>query len=85
MMIQLPNDLEGSIQAIVNSGRFAWLVDAMAEAARLLLRDIKHERPKPNATATEAPPDPLLGIWRDAPDELDDIVADAMRHLAEEP
>ena len=41
MTIHLPNDLESSIQAVVHSGRFASVDDAMAEAARLLLREIK--------------------------------------------
>jgi hypothetical protein len=52
----------------VQSGRFASVDDAMAEAARLLLRTITQE-PKP-APAKTAPSDPLLGIWRDAPEEI---------------
>ena len=40
MMIQLPSDLETSIQAAVQSGRFASVDDAMTEAVRLLLRTI---------------------------------------------
>ena len=40
MTIHLPNDLEASIQAAVRRGRFAFVDDAMAEAARLLLRTI---------------------------------------------
>jgi len=84
MTIHLPNDLETSIQAAVQSGRFASVDDAMAEAARLLLRTIT-QRPKPTPTDTGAPPDPLLGIWRDAPDEIDEIVAEAMQRRREEP
>ena len=40
MTINLPNDLESSIQATVRNGRFASVDDAMAEAARLLLREL---------------------------------------------
>ena len=40
MTINLPNDLESSIQAAVRNGRFASVDDAMAEAARLLLREL---------------------------------------------
>ena len=51
MTIHLPNDLETSIQAVVQSGRFASIDDAMAEAARLLLRrgnpvTVHHSCPK---------------------------------------
>ena len=38
MTIHLPDELESSIQAAVQSGRFASVDDAMAEAVRLLLR-----------------------------------------------
>jgi Arc/MetJ-type ribon-helix-helix transcriptional regulator len=83
MTIHLPNDLEASIQAAVQSGRFTSVDDAMAEAARLLLRTISQE-PKSTASVA-APPDPLLGIWRDGPEEIDDIVAEAMQRRREEP
>jgi len=85
MTIHLPHDLEISIQAAVHNGRFASVDDAMAEAARLLLREINQARPEPNPPATDVSPDPLLGVWRDAADEMDEIVADAMRHRREEP
>ena len=84
MTIMLPVELERSIQAAVQSGRFASVDDAMAEAARLLLRTIPQE-PKATPTATGAPPDPLLGIWRDAPEEIDEIVAEAMQRRRKEP
>jgi Arc/MetJ-type ribon-helix-helix transcriptional regulator len=81
MTIHLPNDLESSIQAAVHAGRFASVDAAMAEAARLLLQAIKQ---KPQADpASKA--DPLLGSMRDAADELDEIVADAMKRRREEP
>ena len=66
----------------MHSGRFACVDDAMAEAARLLLRTIKQEpsAPKPGAAMP-----PLLGSMRDAADELDEIVAEAMKRRREEP
>ena len=79
MTIHLPDDLETSIQAAVQSGRFASVDDAMAEAARLLLRTIQQERPKPSIAASP----PLLGSMRDAADELDEIVAEAMKRRRE--
>ncbi len=84
MTIQLPNDLETSIRAAVQSGLFDSVDDAMAEAARMLLRTITQE-PKPSPTISAAPSDPLLGIWRDAPEEIDEIVAEAMQRRRQEP
>jgi Arc/MetJ-type ribon-helix-helix transcriptional regulator len=55
MTIHLPNDLENSILAEVHSGHFASVDDAMAEAARLLLRQRHLERQAKAATPpTEA-------------------------------
>lgn len=85
MTIQLPQDLESGIQDVVRSGRFATFDDAMAEAARLLLRALDEGALDPKAPTTDTTTDPLLGVWRDAADELDEIVADAMRHRREEP
>lgn len=78
MTIHLPGDLETSIEAVVRSGRFASVDDAMAEAARLLLRSIPPGRPAPG----DASP-PLLGSMCDAADELDEIVSDAMKRRRE--
>ena len=78
MTIHLPDDLESSIQAAVQSGRFASVDDALAEAVRLLLRTVT---PGTNPSPT---PDPLLGIWRDAPEEIDEIVAEAVQRRREE-
>jgi Arc/MetJ-type ribon-helix-helix transcriptional regulator len=80
MTIHLPPDLERSIEAVVDSGRFASVDDAMAEAARLLLR----QQPQPVNTADDPGPDLFLGSMRDAADELDLIVADAYRKRREE-
>ncbi len=41
MTIHLPPDVESSLQAAVQSGHFASVDEAMAEAARLLLRELK--------------------------------------------
>ena len=38
MQIHLPNELESSLQALVQGGRYASVHEAMADAARLLLR-----------------------------------------------
>ena len=85
MTIHLPEDLETSILAQVRSGRFASLDDAMAEAARLLLQKIGNTS-QPAGPASG--PDPALGsigAMRDAAEEPDEIVADAMRRRREQP
>ena len=76
MTIQLPVELESSIAAIVRSGRFRSMDDAMAEAARLLLHQLG-----PVAQPASAQPerDPILGLMRDDAELMDDIVADAYR------
>src|SRR5262245_56509915 len=81
MTIHLPKELESRIEAAVHGGHFATVDDAMAEAARLLLRDLKH-RPQP--PAAELTPDPIIGSMRDAADELEEIVADAYRQRRED-
>lgn len=82
MTIHIPNELESSIQAAVDNGHFATLDDAMTEAARMLLADLKNRE-----SASYATPDPALGsigAMSDADDELDAIVADAYRKRNEE-
>ncbi len=82
MNIHLPNDLEHSIQAAVHGGHFASVDEAMTKAAHLLLQELKRE-----PTGVAAGGDPGLGSigsMRDAADELDVIVADAMRRRREE-
>jgi len=85
MTIHLPQDVESSLQAAVHSGHFASLDEAMTEAARRLLRELKLGHPPPPPVRVQNPPDPLLGIWRDAPEEIDEIVAEAMQRRREEP
>jgi Arc/MetJ-type ribon-helix-helix transcriptional regulator len=81
MTIHLPHDLESSIHAAVYSDRFASVDDAIAEAARLLLREIDQGQPEPRNPAGRG----SIGAMRDAADELDEIVADAMKRRREEP
>ena len=85
MTITLPNDLESRVQAAVHSGLFASVDDAMAEAARLLLRELARV-PQPNHVASSLANPALgsIGAMRDAADELDEIVADAYRKRREE-
>lgn len=80
MTIHLPYDLETSIQTAVRNGQFASVDDAMAEAARLLLREIGGGQPRRNAAGVGS-----IGAMREAADELDEIVADAMKRRQEEP
>jgi Arc/MetJ-type ribon-helix-helix transcriptional regulator len=80
MTIHLPHDLESSIQAAVHNGRFATVDEAMAAAARLLLREINHVQPEPNGVGMGS-----IGAMREAADELDEIVAGAMKRRQEEP
>jgi Arc/MetJ-type ribon-helix-helix transcriptional regulator len=85
MTITLPHDLESRLQAVVQSGRFASVDDAMAEAARLLLRDLDRGQPQAETTDNESSPGlGSIGAMRDAADELDVIVADAYRRRREE-
>jgi Arc/MetJ-type ribon-helix-helix transcriptional regulator len=85
MNIHLPNDIERSLQAAVHSGHFASVDDAMTEAARLLLQTLERIPQAAKPDDREIKPDPLLGSMRDAADELDQIVADAMKRRREEP
>lgn len=85
MTIHLPNDLESSIEAVVHSGRFASVDDAMAEAARILLRQVNEEGPEREPTTTDVPPDPLFGTWREDAVLLDEIVDHAMKNRREQP
>jgi Arc/MetJ-type ribon-helix-helix transcriptional regulator len=85
MTINLPDDLENRVQAAVHSGRFASVDDAMAEAARLLLRQLdRGQQAESPGNAGDPGPDPFLGSLRDAADELNEIVADAYRNRREE-
>ncbi len=85
MTIHLPDELEASVREAVHGGRFASVEDAMAEAARLLLRELAQgQQAKPPGDGNDPGPDPFLGSMRDAADELDQIVADAYRRRRED-
>jgi len=51
----------------------------MAEAVRLLLRELNLGQQPTNPPAIESKSDPVIGAMREAADEMDEIVADAMR------
>ena len=78
MNIQLPDNLESSIAAIVRSGKFRSTDDAMAEAVRLLVHNLGGEPTAAQANGPE-PVHPLLGLWHDYADEMDEIVSEAYR------
>jgi len=87
MTIHLPDELEGRVRAAVDSGRFASVDEAMAEAARLLLRQLgqgRQEGPASGVADPAAAPDPILGLMRDDAGLMDEIVADAYRQRREE-
>lgn len=72
MTVNLPKDVEQSIEAAVRGGHFASVDDAMAQAARLLLRQIG----QPETVARPIRPDPILGVMRDDFLLMDEIVTD---------
>lgn len=86
MTINLPDDLERFIRAEVHSGRFPSEEAAVAEAVRLLRRQLcRPATPAAVQPAAGSTPDPVLGAMRDAADELDEIVAGAMDHRERQP
>jgi hypothetical protein len=87
MTIHLSKELESSIEAAVHSGHFATVDDAMAEAARLLLRNLKQTPPPVAPAGVALPPDPVLGsigAMQEDAELLDEIVADAYRRRRED-
>ena len=74
MTIHLPENLESSILEVVRSGQFASVDEAMAEAARLLLRRVEHERREivTPAALQEAPTLSQTPIW----EEILELTAD---------
>ena len=88
MTINLPDDLARFIRAEVHSGHFASEDAAIAEAVRLLRRQLSQAAtttPTAGQPAAAMTPDPVLGAMRDAADEMDEIVAEAMRHRERQP
>ena len=86
MMITLPDDLESRLQATVQSGRFASVEDAIAEAARLLLHSLA-PTPQPGQAADSRAHPGLgsIGAMRDDADLLDRAVEHAMKVREERP
>ncbi|MGO9596671.1 MAG: hypothetical protein ACLP7Q_01470 [Isosphaeraceae bacterium] len=75
MTIHLPEDLERSVLAQVQSGQFRSADDLVARAVRSYLQQPKAPQAVPGLGS--------IGAMRDAADELDQIVADAMKHRRE--
>jgi Arc/MetJ-type ribon-helix-helix transcriptional regulator len=82
MTIHLPPDLERSIEAVVNSGRFASVDHFMAEAARLLLQQESQQPPANTADDTGLG---SIGAMRDDADLLDQAVEHVMKVREERP
>jgi Arc/MetJ-type ribon-helix-helix transcriptional regulator len=76
MTTHLPEDVESSISAAVHSGYFASADELVTQAVRSFLRQQKAPQADPGLGS--------IGAMRDADDELDQIVADAMKHRREE-
>jgi putative addiction module CopG family antidote len=82
MTIHLSEDLRRFVQDQVESGHYRSEDDVIRDA---LEHFRTHQRQ--SGSRAVAPPsvhDPLLGLFRDAPDEMDEIVAEAMRHRRED-
>jgi Arc/MetJ-type ribon-helix-helix transcriptional regulator len=88
MTIHLPDDLERFLQAEVHRGHFASEEDAIVEAVRFLRRQLSQATIPTAAAGQNAAvktPDSVLGAMRDAADEMDEIVAEAMSHRERQP
>lgn len=88
MTINPPEDLEGFLRAEVQSGHFASEEEAIAEAIRLLRHQLSQAArltPDAGQPAAATPRDPVLGAMRDAAEEMDEIVAEAMRQREQQP
>jgi Arc/MetJ-type ribon-helix-helix transcriptional regulator len=81
MTINVSKDVEDSINAAVQKGLFASAEEMIAQ----LVREHAQRTPPSPAEGAAADADPLVGIWRDYTDEMDDLVADAMKRRKEEP
>ena len=84
MTIHLPPHIESSIQAAVDSGRFASVDDAMTEAATLLVQRLEQERAqaKPPAAMNQAAAAPAhKPIWEVAADIRNSLPAEEWEKL----
>jgi Arc/MetJ-type ribon-helix-helix transcriptional regulator len=84
MTIHLPKELESSIEAAVHSGHFASVDDAMTEAARLLLGNLKHRPHPPGGQANRDPVLGSIGAMQEDAAILDEIVDDIYRRRRED-
>jgi Arc/MetJ-type ribon-helix-helix transcriptional regulator len=82
MTINVSPEVEQSILAAVQSGRFRSIDEAVTTAWLEWNKD-KAIDPRQPADA-DTSPDPLFGLWKDYADEMDEIVADAYRHRQED-
>lgn len=74
MTIHLPENLESSILEAVHSGQFASVDDAMAEAARLLLKKYKPAKPAKALTLAELDQQMLAeGLMSQLPNFAEDV------------
>jgi Arc/MetJ-type ribon-helix-helix transcriptional regulator len=87
MTIQLPDDLEASIRAEVQGGHFASVDEAMAEAARLLLRQRGSDRAAitPDDLNRQLLADGLISRLPDPAADVDDDADDLPIPLEGEP
>jgi Arc/MetJ-type ribon-helix-helix transcriptional regulator len=85
MTINLPEDLERFIRSEVLSGHFASEQDALLEAVRLLQRQVTKTTSTLAKTPSASTSDQLLGSMRDAAEELDEVVAEAMQLREQQP
>jgi Arc/MetJ-type ribon-helix-helix transcriptional regulator len=83
MTIQLPDYLASLVEAAVHSGRFPSVDAAMAEAVRLLLREL--DQVPQVATDGANPGVGSIGAMRDDADLLDQAVEHAMKVREERP
>ncbi len=81
MTVNLSKNTEESIRAVMRSGHFASPEEVVAEAIRLLQREMSQrqmqtERP---LNANPSSPDPIWGLMRNDAELMDEIVAEAYR------
>ena len=88
MTIQLPQEVELSIEAAVHRGRFRSVNDAMDKAARLLLRELaleleqERQEEKTNQAASPTPENALRKpIWERAAELRESIPAEEWAKL----
>jgi len=82
MTIYVPPEIERSILAAARSGRFRSVDEAVA-AAWLEGNCQQPATPQPPVGESGLGPDPIMGIWQDCADELDEIVADTYRRRSQ--